>query len=72
LWGAVGGALLGAFGLAVLLFLAIGLSAGAFLLLLDATFGYFFGEHAIIALIGLGALAGAVAGVRRAASRWNG
>lgn len=67
--GAFLGALLTAAALFVLMFIAAGVSGGAFTLLIEDVLGYFFGEHSMIVLFSLGAVVGAVVGACRAKKR---
>ena len=67
--GAFFGALLTAAALFVLMFIAAGVSAGAFTLLIEEVLGYFFGEHSMVVLFSLGAAVGAVFGACRARNR---
>lgn len=64
--GAVCGAVVAVVALFVLMFIAGGVSAGMFIGFLEQVFGYFFGEHWMVILFSLGAVAGAILGARRA------
>ena len=67
--GAFFGALLTAAALFVLMFIAAGVSAGAFTLLIEEVLGYFFGRHSMVVLFSLGAVVGAIIGACRARKR---